>query len=54
MDEFEQSELDEGRNDSHSTCYQNVIRYQEKENAFIKIENVVYFLLSLLSNCGEV
>ena len=48
MDEFEQSDLGKETNDSHNTCYQNAIRFNEKENAFIKILNVVYFLLSLL------
>ena len=48
MDEFDQSDfiLEKETNDSHNTCYQNAIRY--KENAFVKIVNVVYFLLSLL------
>ena len=36
MDEFEQSDLGKETNDSHNTCYQNSIRYKEKENAFIK------------------
>ena len=36
MDEFEQGNLEEEINDSHNTCYQNAIRYKEKENAFIK------------------
>ena len=47
MDEFEQNNLEEETNDSHSTCYQNAVQYKEK-NAFIKIVNVVYFVLSLL------
>ena len=48
MDDFEQSDLEKQKEDSrsHSTCYQSAIRYKEKENAFIKIVNVVYFLLS--------
>ena len=49
MDEFEQSDLEKETNGSHNTCYQNAIRYKEKENA-LKIVNVVYFLLSLLYN----
>ena len=36
MDEFEQSDLEKETNGSHNTCYQNAIRYEEKENAFIK------------------
>ena len=35
MDEFEQSDLEKETNDSHNTCYQNAVRYKEKENAFI-------------------
>ena len=35
MGEFEQSDLEE-TNDSHKTCYQNAIRYKEKEIVFIK------------------
>ena len=48
MDEFEQSHLEKETNDSHNTCYENAIRYKEKENAFIK--NCKYSLLNL----GEV
>ena len=36
MAEFKQSDLEKEINDSHNTCYQNVIRYKEEENAFIK------------------
>ena len=36
MDQFAQSDLEKETNDSHNTCYQNAIRYKEKENAFIK------------------
>ena len=36
MDAFEQSDLKKKTNDSHNTCYQNAIRFKEKENAFIK------------------
>ena len=35
-DEFEKSDLEKETNDPHNTCYQNAIRYKEKENAFIK------------------
>ena len=31
MDEFEQSDSEKATNDSHNTCYQNVIRHKEKE-----------------------
>ena len=31
-----QSNLEKETNDSHNTCYQNTIRYKEKQNAFIK------------------
>ena len=48
MNDFEQSDSEKETNDAHNTCYQNAIRYKEKENAFIKIVNVIYFLLSLL------
>ena len=48
MVEFGQSDLEKETNDSHNTCYQNAICYNEEENAFIKIVNVVYFLLYLL------
>ena len=47
MDEFEQSDSEKETNDFYSTCYQIAIRYKEKENAFIKTVNVVYFFLSL-------
>ena len=33
MDEFEQSDLQKETNDSQNTCYQNAVRYKEKENA---------------------
>ena len=36
MDQFEQSDLEKKKNDSHNTCYQNAIRCKEKENAFMK------------------
>ena len=36
MDELEQSDLEKETNDSHNTCYQNAIRYKERENIFIK------------------
>ena len=36
MDEFEQNDLEKETNDCYSTCYQNEIRYKQKENAFIK------------------
>ena len=36
MNEYEQSDLQKETNDFHNTCYQNAIRYKEKENAFIK------------------
>ena len=48
MNEFEQSDLEKETNDSHNTCYQNAIRYKEKENSSTKIVNVVHFLLTLL------
>ena len=48
MDQFEQSDLEKETNNSHNTRYKNAIRYKEEENAFIKIVNVVYFLLPLL------
>ena len=48
MEEFEQSDLDKETNDSHNTCYQNAICYQEKENAFQKNLNVVYFLVFVI------
>ena len=48
MDEFEESDFEKETNDSHNICYQNAISY--KENALIKIVNVVYFLLCLLEN----
>ena len=31
MDEFEQSDSEKEANDSHNTCSQNAIRYDEKE-----------------------
>ena len=36
MDEFEQRDLDKETNDSHGICYQITIRYEEKENTFMK------------------
>ena len=48
MNEIEQSDLEKGTNDSHNTCYQNVIRYKEKENAFIKICKCKLFSLVIL------
>ena len=36
MDGFEQNKTEKETNDSHHTFYQNVIHYNEKENAFIK------------------
>ena len=54
MDEFEQSDLENNTNDSFNTLYQNAIHYKEKDNAFIKNISVVYLLLSLLENCGDV
>ena len=46
MDEFEQSDLEKETNDFHNTCYQNAIRYKEKENAFLR--NCKYGLFSLV------
>ena len=49
MDEFEQSDLEKERNDSHDTCYQNAKRCKRKRKCFHeKNVNVVYFLLSFL------
>ena len=53
MDEFEQSDLDEETNDSHNTCYQNAIRYKEKENAFIKNCKCGLFSLVFAIKLGE-
>ena len=51
MNEFEQSDIEKEANDSYSTCYQNEIRYKQKENAFIrKNVNVFDLLLHLLQN----
>ena len=36
MDEFERSDLEKETSHSDNTCYQNAIRYKEKENAIIK------------------
>ena len=47
MDEFEQSDLRK-RQVTHNTCYQNAIRYNEKENAYIKSCKCGLFSLSLL------
>ena len=50
-----QSDLEKETNDSHNTSYSNTIYYKEKENAFIKkIISVVYFLLPLLQNEGDI
>ena len=46
MDEFEQSDLGKETIDSHNTCYQNVIRYKEKGNAFKR--NCKHGLFSLV------
>ena len=46
MDEFEQSDLKRDTNDSHNTCYQKVILYIEKENAFMR--DCIYALFSLV------
>ena len=48
MGEFDQSDSEKETNDCQDICYQNAIRYKEKEHAFIKTVNVVYVLLSLL------
>ena len=48
MHEFKQSNLEKETNDSNNTRYQDGIRYEEKENAFIKIVKVVYFLFYLV------
>ena len=45
MDEFEQSDLEKDTNNSRNTCYQNAIRYKEKENAIIKNCNCGLFSL---------
>ena len=52
MNEFEQSYLEEETNDSHDTCYQNAIRYKEKENAFIKNCKYVLFFLVFVIRLG--
>ena len=36
MDEFEQSDFEKETTNSHNTCYQNAVRYKQKENVFIK------------------
>ena len=36
MDELEERDFELETKDSHNTCYQNAIRYKEKEYAFIK------------------
>ena len=46
MDGFGQSYFEKETNDSHNTCFQNAIRYKEKENAFIK--KCKYGLFSLV------
>ena len=45
MDEFEQSDLEKETNDPN-TCYQNAIRYKEKENVLMR--NYKYGLFSLV------
>ena len=52
---FEQSDLEEETNDSHNTCYQNAIRYKEKENAFLKLGRSIIktFKLSSQSRKSE-
>ena len=42
----ERRDLEKETNESHDICYQNAIRYEEKENAFIK--NCKYGLFSLV------
>ena len=37
MDDFEQSDLEKETDDFHITSYQNVIHYQDRNNAFIFI-----------------
>ena len=46
MDEFEESDSEKETNESHNTCYQNAVRYKEKENAFMR--NCRYGLFSLV------
>ena len=53
MDEFEQNDSEKETNDSHNTCYQNAIRFKEKENAFIKNCNCSLFSLVLVIKVGE-
>ena len=51
MDEFEQSDSGKQTNDSHNACYQNAIRYKEKENASIRNCKCGLFSLILLLLC---
>ena len=53
MDEFEQSDSEKQTNYSHSTCYQNAIRYIEKENAFIQNCKCVFSLVFLVKLGGS-
>ena len=55
MDGFEQSNLEKEANDSHNTCHQNGMHYNERENALMnKICHLgslrvnYYYLVSLL------
>ena len=52
MDESEQSDLEKETNDSHNTCYHNVIRCKEKENAFIKNCKCGLFFLVFVIKLG--
>ena len=54
MNEDEQNDLEKETNDSHSSCYQNAIRYEEKENenAFIKNCKCGLFSLAFVIKLG--
>ena len=54
MDEFEQSGLEKKTNDSRNSCYQNAIRFKEKENALIKNCKCGLFSLVFVMKLGEV
>ena len=52
MDELEQSDLEKETNDSHNMCYQNAMRYREKENAFTKSCKCGLFSLVFIIKLG--
>ena len=52
MDEFKQNNLGKETNDSHNTCYQNEIRYKEKQNTFIKNYRCSLFSLFFVIKLG--